>query len=82
MPNAGHTVIEATGSPQGLVADDGALILLTGMDSHGGYGHREQLDAEAAGRRLPDPAQTRRPPQTQRNGGAICATLRLRRVCG
>ena len=44
----------ADGTGQALVADDGALILLTGMDGYGGYAYREQLDAEAAVRRLPE----------------------------
>ena len=44
---------------QALVARDGAFVLLTGMDCHGGYDRKEDLDAEAAARRLPEPAETR-----------------------
>ncbi len=47
------------GTCQALVARDGVFILLTGMDCCGGYGHKEQLDAAAAFRRLPEPAETR-----------------------
>ncbi len=42
------------GTCQALVARDGAFVLLSGMDCHGGYGRKEQLDAEAAARRLPE----------------------------
>lgn len=44
----------ADGTCQALVARDGALTLLSGMDCYGGYGHKEQLDAAVAFRRLPE----------------------------
>ena len=42
------------GTGQALVAQDGAFVLLTGMDSYGGYGRKEHLDAEGVVSRLPE----------------------------
>ena len=53
----------ADGTGQALVARDGAFTLLTGVDSRGGYGHEEKLDAEAVARRVPDPPKR----EAQRN---------------
>lgn len=44
----------ADGTCQALVAHDGAFVLLTGIDCRGGYDRKEDLDAEAAARRLPE----------------------------
>ncbi len=42
------------GTGQALVAQDGAFVLLTGMDRYGGYGGKEHLDAEGVVSRLPE----------------------------
>ena len=44
----------ADGTGLALVARDGAFVLLTGMDCHGGYGRRKHLDAEGVVSRLPE----------------------------
>ena len=63
MPYIGHTTIEATSSQQDLAG----LVAHTpwhrprqlGFHLVGVYGCKEHLDAEAAFRRLPEPAETR-----------------------